>query len=544
MIQINQLRLAVGHSEEQLKAKLCRALRIPPERLLSYEIGKQSIDARKKPDIFYSYQMLVSVEDERRVLAALKHDGNISAAHRERYVFPPCGSGVLKEPPVVVGSGPAGLFCAYLLALHGYRPLLLERGEAVEERQRAVERFWKTGQLDPKSNVQFGEGGAGTFSDGKLNTLVKDKGGRNRLVLETFVRFGAPPDILYRNKPHLGTDLLTGIVRAMREEIIRLGGQVRFCTRLTGIKTAGGVVRGAVVNGGEIIPAEALILAVGHSARDTFAMLEELGVLMEPKAFAVGIRIEHPQGLIDESQYGSFNTGLPAADYKLTANLSGGRSVYSFCMCPGGYVVNASSEPGRLAVNGMSYQARDGKNANSALVVTVTPADYGGSGPLSGVAYQRRLEELAYSSAGGHIPVQLYGDFQAGRVSGGFGAIKPAMKGEYAFGDLRQVLPAAVSEALAEAMPLFGRKIKGYDRPDAILSAVESRTSSPVRILRDECYESSLKGLYPCGEGAGYAGGITSAAMDGIRMAEKLAARYRPGQRAVQSEMEGKEKDR
>lgn len=428
---------------------------------------------------------------------------------------------------MVIGSGPAGLFCGLMLARHGYAPILLERGEDVDTRTKKVEEFWGGGGLDPLSNVQFGEGGAGTFSDGKLNTLVKDPAGRNRLVMEIFSEFGADPAICYQQKPHLGTDVLSRIVRNIREEIRNLGGEVRFSSQVTELLITGGVLNGVMVNGVERVETEAVVLAVGHSARDTFAMMAGLAVPMEPKAFAVGLRIQHPQEMINLSQYHRADASLlGAASYKLTTQTSQGRGVYSFCMCPGGYVVNASSEPGRLAVNGMSYHDRRGVNANSALIVTVTPEDFPGNGPLAGVAYQRMLEETAYRIADGRIPVQLYGDFRAGTISRGFGSVAPQFKGDFGFADLRAAFPDYLGGALVEGVEYFGRIIAGFDREDAILAGIESRTSSPLRILRNSQFESKIKGLFPCGEGAGYAGGITSAAMDGIRVAEEIAGRY------------------
>ncbi len=445
------------------------------------------------------------------------------------YRFPEYGTEPLTEPPVIIGSGPAGLFCGLMLARHGYRPLLLERGEDVDARRRKVDRFWETGELDVRSNVQFGEGGAGTFSDGKLNTLVKDPLKRNQLVLEILHEFGAGDEILYQNKPHIGTDVLSDIVKRIREEIIRLGGRVRFGCQVTDLRIEQGQVTGVVTEQGETIHSRAVILAIGHSARDTFEMLYARGVPMDSKSFAVGLRIQHPQKLINQSQYGREEVGaLGAASYKLTRQTSAGRGVYSFCMCPGGYVVNASSEPGRLAVNGMSYHDRAGANANSALIVTVTPEDYPDASPLGGVAFQRRLEELAYAAAGGKVPVQLYGDFKKNRVSTRLGEVEPQIKGAWAFADLRAVMPEALNRSLIEAMDGFGHMIAGFDRTDAVLAGIESRTSSPVRIWRDEQMESRIRGLYPCGEGAGYAGGITSAAMDGVKVAEAIASRFQP----------------
>lgn len=527
MIRINQLKLPVTHTREDLERKIEKTLRISMSAVKSWRIVRQSVDARKKEDILYIYAIDVETEREEQTVRRAKSQ-NVSLCRETPYRFPDPGKEPLKTPPVIIGEGPAGLFCGLMLARAGYRPLILERGEPVEERTKKVAAFWAGGPLDPNSNVQFGEGGAGTFSDGKLNTLVKDKTGRNQMVLKTFAQFGADPAIVYQAKPHIGTDVLAGVVRAIREEIIRLGGQVRFSSLVTGLKMSDGRLTGVVLESGEVIPAQAAVLAVGHSARDTFRVLEGLGIAMEAKPFAVGLRIQHPQRMIDISQYGEKGAKLlEPASYKLTHQTAGGRGVYSFCMCPGGYVVNASSEAGRLAVNGMSDHARDGRNANSALIVTVTPEDFGGEGPLAGVEFQRRLEERAYRLGGGKIPVQLFSDFREGKESTAFGEVEPQMKGDWAFANLRELLPEELSEALIEGVEAFGRKIRGFDREDAIFAGVESRTSSPVRIPRNERLESSsLAGLYPCGEGAGYAGGITSAAMDGIRVAEEIASRY------------------
>ncbi|MCI8864459.1 MAG: NAD(P)-binding protein [Lachnospiraceae bacterium] len=539
MIRIGQLKAPVGHGPKELKHKAARLLKVKPEEVLDLSVRKQSLDARKKPQLFYIYTVDVKLGQGKNPKKALGEAGERAVVHRaknnqvtvameKRYQFVQPGKEVLAAPPVVVGAGPAGLFCGWMLARYGYRPLLLERGEDVDARQRKVSRFWETGILDPNSNVQFGEGGAGAFSDGKLNTLVKDPDGRARLVLEIFHRFGADGSILYQNKPHIGTDALGGIVKRMREDIVRLGGQVRFNCQVTDLVVGDGQILG-VVAGQEAIDASAVVLAIGHSARDTYSLLYRLGVPMSPKAFAVGLRIQHPQALINRSQYGCESVkGLGAADYKLTAKASGGRGVYSFCMCPGGYVVNASSEPGRLAVNGMSYHARDGKNANSALIVSVGPQDFLDPSPLAGIRFQRHLEEAAYQAAGGKVPVQLYGDFKAGRGGTSLGDVEPQMKGAWDFANLREVLPEPLNAAFLEGMERFARTIEGFGREDAVLAGVESRTSSPVRIWRGTGLESAVKGLYPCGEGAGYAGGITSAAMDGVRVAEAIAEKYRP----------------
>lgn len=546
MIRVNQLKLPVEHKQEDLKKKAARALRITPEQIERLEIRRRSLDGRKKPELFYSYTVDIKTAREEQVLHRAKNSQ--AAICREKpYTFPKPGEEKLFSPPVIAGAGPAGLFAGLMLARAGYRPVILERGEDVDSRRKRVDEFWKTGNLDVRSNVQFGEGGAGTFSDGKLNTLVKDPLMRNRLVLEIFCEFGADPSILYDSKPHIGTDVLSGIVKAMRQEIVRLGGQVRFCCQVTDLVTEGGQICGVKVRQQErkpdenteeneddklqekeeFLPAQAVILAVGHSARDTFSMLEEKKIPMDAKSFAVGLRIQHPQPLINLSQYGREKAGsLGAASYKLTRQTSTGRGVYSFCMCPGGYVVDASSEKGHLAVNGMSYHAREGKNANSALIVTVTPEDFPEAGPLGGVAFQRSLEKLAYQAADGRIPVQLYEDYRAGRMSRQLGEIEPQMRGRWAFGNLREVMPEKLNLALLEAMEGFGQMIRGFDRPDALFAGIESRTSSPVRIWRNEEMESKVRGLYPCGEGAGYAGGITSAAMDGVKVAEAIVRRF------------------
>ena len=547
MIQIRQLKLMPGHSDRELTEKAARTLRIRPEEIASLRVVRQSIDARKKPEIRLIYTVdvkLVGAREE-KVLLSCRKNPDVGPAPEVRYRFPEPGKEILAERPLIIGTGPAGLFCGYLLAKAGYRPLLLERGEDVESRTRRVEEFWKTGVLAPDSNVQFGEGGAGTFSDGKLNTLVKDKDGRNTEVLKIFVENGAPEEIRYESRPHVGTDVLSRVVKHMRERILSWGGEVRFSTRVTELVIEGGRVRGVVCENGERIDAGAVVLAIGHSARDTFAMLEKKGIPMEAKSFAVGFRVEHPQELINLSQYAQRRPeALPPASYKLTAKTSEGRGVYSFCMCPGGYVVNASSEPGRLAVNGMSYSGRNGKNANSAIIVSVTPQDYGAGGPLAGIQFQRMLEERAFRAAGGAVPVQRYADYagtereNGSAVAEADGMVRekrerhvpadfaPAIKGAWKFADLRDILPSSVRKAFLEGMEAFERIIPGFADDAVCLSGVESRTSSPVRIPRDETLQSSVRGLYPCGEGAGYAGGITSAAMDGMRVAEAIAARY------------------
>ena len=532
MIRISQIKLPVEHDGLALLQAAARELKTSSDKIENLTIQKKSIDARKKP-ISYVYTVDVKLKGEEKLLKKL-HNRNVARVEKKRYQFPEPGSEKLEHRPVIVGTGPAGLFCGLMLARAGYRPILLERGEAARKRKETVDRFWNGGALAPNSNVQFGEGGAGTFSDGKLNTLVKDPAGRGRLVLQTFVQAGAPEEILYWNKPHLGTDVLISVVEHIRKEIESLGGEVCFGTQLTDIDIRDGRVRGVYTKCNDVpkqeaayLETEVLVLAIGHSARDTFAMLKDRAVPMERKAFAVGVRIEHPQDMINVSQYGEgYPKALPTAAYKVTRKVSGDRGVYSFCMCPGGYVVNASSEEGGLAVNGMSYQARDSRNANSAMIVTVRPEDFGGDDLLSGVEFQRRLERAAYQAGGGKVPVQLLGDFRQHTVSTALGEVEPCMKGAWTFGDVRGIFPAQLSAALEEGIEGSEHLIPGFARADAVLSGVESRTSSPVRILRGENQESTVQGLYPCGEGAGYAGGITSAAMDGVKTAEAIAGRY------------------
>ena len=533
MIKISQMKLDIRHTEQDLRQRITKLLKLKPVNGtydFEYKIQKQSIDARHG-EIKYSYTVLVSVKNEESILKKINNK-NIMLTKMESYKFIPAGTRPLSHPPVVIGSGPAGLFCACMLAEQGYRPVVIERGEPVEQRLKTVEHFFETGELNPESNVQFGEGGAGTFSDGKLNTLVKDKQHRNDLVLETFVRFGAEKKITYVNKPHIGTDCLAVIVKNMREYIISKGGTFLFSTRFQRFKTQDGALTEIEVtlkNGEqEWIPAEVCVLATGHSARDTFQMLYDHHVCMEPKAFAVGVRVEHRQDRINESQYGKNKDLLPAASYKLARTAENGRGVYSFCMCPGGYVVNASSEPERLAVNGMSYSQRDGVNANSAIVVSVTPEDFEDCSPLGGIEFQRKLEAAAYREGNGKIPVQTYEDFKQNKTTEEFGRVVPQTKGGIRFGNLRNILPEYISQSLIEGIASFDRQIPGYADPDTVLSGVESRTSSPLRILRNEKLESNDAGIYPCGEGAGYAGGITSAAMDGIRVYEAIASKYCP----------------
>lgn len=531
MIRIQQLKLQPGHTKKDLYERVARTLKTETAKIDTLQIFKQSIDARKKPEIWLSYVVDVTLkgQSEEKCVARCRNK-NVSVVFPAEYAFPAPGTKCLKERPVIIGTGPAGLFCGYLLAQHGYRPILLERGQDVDQRKKDVTAFWEGGTLNPESNVSFGEGGAGTFSDGKLNTLIRDKDGKGRRVLQIFVENGAQPEILYEGKPHIGTDVLTQVVKNMRNRIREWGGEVRFSSRVDGLITDNNEVKGVVLANGERILSSHVVLAIGHSARDTFAWLEKAGIQMEAKSFAVGLRVEHPQSLINAAQYGMEEPqNLPPSPYKVTARTKNGRGVYSFCMCPGGYVVNASSEHGCLVVNGMSYSKRDSANANSAIIVSVTPEDYGAQGPLSGVAFQRGLEQRAFWAADGAIPVQRYGDFSGtgkeGKIPDSF---MPCIKGRWQFSDVASILPGALYDSFVEGMEQFGRIIPGFDEKNALVSGIESRTSSPVRITRDDAFQSNLRGLYPCGEGAGYAGGITSAAMDGMRIAEAIASGYAP----------------
>lgn len=544
MIRINQIKLPVQHTEQDLQKAICKVLRKP--EIKTYTIIKQSLDARDKQKLHYSYSVEISETGfTQKEIRKLLTNKNIMLTSNKKYDFASQISHdfiedkpALQHPPIIVGTGPAGLFCGYQLAKAGYHPILLERGMNVEHRVREIQSFWDGGNLNPDCNVQFGEGGAGTFSDGKLNTMIHDKTGRIGEVLRTFVSFGAPEDILYVNKPHIGTDRLRDVVKNMRNEIIRLGGQVLFQTCLTDIafeKDTADADRVCSVTvkdaqGMHTIPCDCLVLAIGHSARDTFELLQQRAFRMSPKAFAVGLRIEHPAEMIRRAQYGDSPEAkfLPAADYKLTHQTEEGRAVYSFCMCPGGHIVNASSEPGMTAVNGMSYRARNARNSNSAIVVNITPEDFNGTGPLAGMEFQRYWERAAYQAGNGKVPLQLFGDYRRNQISTSYGTIIPDIKGQYAFANLNDCLPKFVNNAIIKGVMAFDHRIPGFASEDAVLCGIESRTSSPVRIERNEEFYSNYKGIYPCGEGAGYAGGITSAAVDGIKVAEAIAVHTGP----------------
>lgn len=538
MIRINQMKLNIEHTSDDFERKILKTLCIKKEELQGFQIRKQSIDARKKPVLYYVYSVDVQVRDEAKVKKTVKNNQIQFQVKPDSYHFEVKGTKELTHRPVIIGTGPAGLFCGYMLAAHGYQPILLERGADVDQRTKDVEAFWENGQLNLSSNVQFGEGGAGTFSDGKLNTLVKDKFGRNHEVLRIFAEHGAPESITYESKPHIGTDVLSAVVKEMRKYICVHGGEVRFHSQVTDIQTHSDngqkILRKLKIYDSQkeetyLLDTDLAVFAIGHSARDTFSMLYQHGLPMQPKAFAVGVRIEHPQEMINQDQYGkNYPSFLPAAPYKLTANLDNGRGVYTFCMCPGGYVVNASSEEHRLAVNGMSYSRRDSQNANTAVIVTVSPDDFGSDHPLAGVEFQRKLEEAAYFEGNGKVPVQLFGDFCENRPSVQLGTVTPHIKGMYQLANVRNIFPEFIAESLTEGIQIFDHKLPGYARCDAVISGVESRTSSPVRLIRDQSLQSEIRGIYPCGEGAGYAGGITSAAMDGIKAAEMIASVYHP----------------
>ncbi len=538
MLQLTQCRLPYqSDSKEALVRKVARQIHCREKEIRDLRIVKKSIDARKKPDIFYTYTVTFSVSGEKYILQKNKKNKNLSRIeHKKTEVEQMLEEqrGVPhSEQIVIVGSGPAGLFCAYYLTLCGYRPILIERGAPMEERVRDVDAFWESCEVNTQSNVCFGEGGAGTFSDGKLNTGVSDRLGRGKFVLESFVRFGAKESILYDAKPHIGTDVLRKVIVNLRNEMIERGCRLYFHTKMTkirwdeaGITGVCAIQRDAGKRERTIdFSCDKLVLAIGHSARDTFECLRDLGIKMSPKPFAVGVRVQHRQEDIDRMQYGKVDKELPAASYKCTGKTSDQRGVYSFCMCPGGYVVNASTEPFGLVVNGMSDVARDSSNANSAIVVSVSPEDFGGDDCLLGVEYQRRIEQAAYRLCDGKIPVQRFEDFKKDRITKSCGNVEPCIKGSWAFENLRKALPKYVINGMIEGMEQFEKKQKGFADGDTLLLGVETRTSSPVRVERekDSLESVSVRGLYPCGEGAGYAGGIMSAAMDGIKVAMVIA---------------------
>jgi len=537
MLRLNEVKLPLNHTEEELPAAILARLDIPAADLLGFSVFKRSYDARKKTAIVLIYSLDVDVRDEAALLKRLKHDAHLTPSPDTSYKYVAAGeqlAGHDQNPrPVVIGTGPCGLFAALILAQMGLRPIILERGKQVRERTVDTFGFWRKRELNPESNVQFGEGGAGTFSDGKLYSQIKDPKHYGRKVLTEFVKAGAPEEIIYVSKPHIGTFRLVKMVEQMRANIEAMGGEYRFGNKVVDIEIEqlgdGGQVRGLTLECGEKIVTNHVVLAIGHSARDTFEMLYERGVYIEAKPFSIGFRVEHPQSLIDTCRFGP-NAGHPilgAADYKLVHHASNGRAVYSFCMCPGGTVVAAASEPGRVVTNGMSQYSRNERNANSAIVVSISPeVDYPGH-PLAGIEFQRRLEEKAFELGGGtyNAPGQLMGDFVAGRASTEFGAVVPSYKPGVHLTDLAQILPEFAVTALREAFPAFDKQVRGYFKHDAVLTGLETRTSSPIRIKRrDDTLQSlNTRGLFPAGEGAGYAGGILSAGVDGIKVAEAVA---------------------
>ena len=528
MLRIKELQLPLDHTEDDLNAAILAQLRIRAEEMVSFTLFRRSYDARKKAAIVLTYTMDVALHDEAAVLARNQGNAHVVPTPDTHYHFVGRAPARLEKRPLVIGFGPCGIFAALLLAEMGFNPIILERGKTVRERTKDTWGLWRQRQLQPESNVQFGEGGAGTFSDGKLYSQVKDPKHYGRKVLSEFVAADAPPEIMYVSKPHIGTFRLVKMVQLMRDKIERLGGEFRFEQRVDDVRIEDGRIRGVTLSSGEQIEADHVVLAVGHSARDTFEMLHERGVYLEAKPFSIGFRAEHPQSLIDKCRFGP-NAGHPllgAADYKLVHHCSNGRTVYSFCMCPGGTVVAATSEPGRVVTNGMSQYSRNERNANSGIVVGISPADYPGH-PLAGIAFQREWESRAYELGGGNYdaPGQLVGDFIANRPSTALGSVTPSYKPGVKLGDLSPSLPSYAIEAIREALPAFDKQIRGYAMHDAVLTGIETRTSSPVRIRRHDDTLQSLntRGLFPAGEGAGYAGGIMSAAIDGIRVAEAVA---------------------
>jgi len=529
VIRITGLALPIDHPEGDLRRAIVARLGIDDDALVDFSIFRRGYDARRKGAISFVYTIDLAARDEDAILGRLRKDRQVGPAPGTRYRFVARAPAGLQERPLVVGFGPCGLFAALVLAQMGFRPIVLERGREVRRRTQDTWGLWRRNTLDPESNVQFGEGGAGLFSDGKLYSQIKDPKSYGRKVMEEFVRAGAPAEILYVSKPHIGTFRLTRVVAAMREEILALGGKVRFGSKVTDLLIEDGRIAGVLLEGGEEIRSRHVVLALGHSARDTFRMLHRRGVFLEPKPFSIGFRIEHPQSMIDRARLGSYagHKAIGAADYKLVHHAKNGRAVYSFCMCPGGTVVAATSEPGRVVTNGMSQYSRNERNANAGIVVGISPAEDFPGGPLAGVELQERLESLAFELGGRDYsaPGQQVGDFLRGVPSTGWGEVLPSYKPGVKPGDLSGLLPPAAIEAIREALPVFGRQIRGFDRDDAVLTGIESRTSSPIRITRDrETLQSvNVRGLYPGGEGAGYAGGILSAGVDGIRIAETVA---------------------
>lgn len=537
MIRITEIRLPVGHAPEALEEAVLKRLHLQPANLISFEMYKRSYDARKNTALSFIYTVDLIVENEDRVLEQFADDIHVGLTPDTSYHFVANAKQIVPHVnapsflrPVVIGFGPCGIFAALILAQMGFKPIVLERGKQVRERTQDTWALWRKNVLNPESNVQFGEGGAGTFSDGKLYSQIKDPKFYGRKVIHEFIRAGAPEEIRYVAKPHIGTFRLVGVVEKMRQEMIELGGEIRFSQKVIGFEIENDQIKGVKIEGHDDLAANHVILALGHSARDTFEALHDAGVFMEAKPFSVGFRIEHPQSLIDKARLGPHagNEYTGAADYKLVYHASNGRSVYSFCMCPGGTVVAATSEPNRVVTNGMSQYSRNERNANAGIVVGITPEDYPG-GPLAGIEFQRALESKAYEMGGStyEAPGQLVGDFLEGKPSTEFGSVMPSYKPGVHLTDLADSLPAYAIEAIREAIPAFEKQIKGFSIKDAVLTGIETRTSSPLRITRDANFQSmNVKGLYPAGEGAGYAGGILSAGVDGIKVAEAVALSY------------------
>ena len=526
MIRLRQVKVDIlKDTKEEILRKVAKQLNINKSDIKDLKIIKKSLDARKKDQLFFVYELDISTTNDEEIVNEI-NSKDVFISNDKPYVFEKTGTKKLNNRPIIVGSGPAGLFCAYLLAENNYKPIIIERGEKIEDRIKTVEEFWNTNELNEESNVSFGEGGAGTFSDGKLNTLIKDKERRGHKAFQIFVENGANEEILYEQKPHIGTDNLRKIVKNIRNKIISMGGEILYNTKLTDIEIENDKIKAIKINDNKTVKTDILVLAIGHSARDTFKMLYERGLTIKNKPFAIGVRVAHKQSMINESQYKKFAKYLPPASYKLTYQTKEKRGVYSFCMCPGGYVVNASSEKNRLVVNGMSNYKRETPIANSAIVVTTSENDYG-TGPLAGIKYQEQLEEKAYIAGKGQIPIQLYKDFKEEKKTTSINENTIAVKGNYTLSDLNCFLPKYISASIKEAMPFFGTKIKGFDGDETVILGLESRTSSPVRIVRDADYVSNIIGIYPCGEGVGYAGGITSSAIDGIKVAEAIAKVYK-----------------
>lgn len=530
-IKVNAEKIKSADKIEYLLMQVAKIFHLNPQKINDFRIVKEAIDARKKPMVFYSFNVVLTLDkvlEKRLIDSQRKYKLQIDEYHEISFDFPTLKNSEFKRP-LIVGSGPAGLFAAYMLSEAGYRPILVERGSSIEERKSLVSNFFKTGELDKNSNIQFGEGGAGTFSDGKLNTGTKDKAGIHQKVLDIFVMHGANPSITYENKPHIGTDVLEKIVVSMRNSIVSNGGTVCFNKKLSGLKIVNNNLYSVVFNGEEEIKIDNMILAIGHSARDTFKMIYDNNIKMEQKAFAVGVRVVHEQAFVDISQYDSASKYLPAADYKITSHTSNGKNVYSFCMCPGGFVVSAASDEGEAVVNGMSYSKRNGKYANAAMLVNVNSDDFNSDDIFAGMKFQKQLEKKAYSLAGGKVPIQSFDSFLKRSYDECneelLNVANESVLGRYECSNVAEVFPDKLHTALCEGLKLSDSKINGFSENIKLIAGVETRTSSPVKILRNEFYESNISGVFPCGEGAGYAGGIMSAAVDGIKVATAVAKR-------------------